>query len=196
MIIQVRGTSGSGKTTIVRNIMELFPPENKKPVMRTGRKQPIAYRFRHPVPEHKELAVIGHYETKCGGCDTISTPGQSYPIIFELIRRNAEEGRNVLFEGLLISGDLKWSSQLKDLDFRIIELTTSLDECLESINTRRKARLEGSGKEFTPVDPNNTSSKHALIQRCNEKLNREHGIVIEKLSREDAFNRIKELLNV
>jgi hypothetical protein len=35
-----------------------------------------------------------------------------------------------------------------------------------------------------------------LIQRCNEKLNRELGIPVEKLSREEAFIRIRELLNV
>lgn len=167
--------------------MELYP--NKRPVMRIGRKRPIAYR----LGIKPELAVIGHYETKCGGCDTISTPGQSYPIIFELIRRNAEDGRNVLFEGLLISGDVKWSSQLKDLDFRIIELTTSLVDCLESVNQRRLLRLEG---RFTPVNPLNTEVKHKLIQKSCEKLNKEFGIPVERLSREEAFTRVGELLNV
>lgn len=195
MIIQIRGTSGSGKSTIVRNIMNLFPQESIKPVMREDRKRPIAYRLKH-FAGAPDIAIIGHYETKCGGCDTISTPGQSYPIIFELIRRNALEGRNVLFEGLLISGDAKWSSALNDLDFTIIELTTSLDECLESINERRKMRFEKSNKEFTPVNPVNTQIKFSLIQRCNKKLNQEFNIPVEKLSREDAYNRVRELLNV
>lgn len=189
MIIQIRGTSGSGKTTIVKNIMKLYEP---KPVMRIGRKRPIAYRCKHPRGE-RELAIIGHYETKCGGCDTISTPGQSYPIIFDLIRRNAQEERNVLFEGLLISGDAKWSSQLNDMDFRIIELTTSLEDCLDSINERRKIRLK---EKYTPVNPENTQAKHSLIQRCNNKLNLEFKIPVERLTREEAFSRVRELLNV
>lgn len=188
MIIQVRGTSGSGKSTIVKNVMALY--RNVRPVMRTGRKRPIAYRC-GVKPE--ELTIIGHYETKCGGCDTISTPGQSYPIIFELIRRNATDGRNVLFEGLLISGDVKWSSKLNDLDFRIIELTTSLEECLDSVNTRRKLRLE---EDYTPVNPLNTETKHKLIQRSCEKLNKEFGIPVERLGREAAMNKIREWLSV
>lgn len=192
MIIQIRGTSGSGKSTIVRSILELFPEGTVKPVMRPGRKRPIAYRCKH-LNGSPDVAVIGHYETKCGGCDTISIPGQSYPMIFELIKRNAKEGRNVLFEGLLISGDAKWSSQLAEMDFRIIELSTSLEECLDSINSRRSARL---GEKYTPVNPVNTQSKHALVQRCNAKLNKEFGIPVEVLSREDALARVRELLNV
>lgn len=189
MIIQIRGTSGSGKSTIVRNILELFPKEKVKPVMRVGRKRPIAYRCK----SDPDLAIIGHYETKCGGCDTISIPGQSYPMIFELIQRNAQMGRNVLFEGLLISGDVKWSSQLSKMDFRIIELSTSLEECLDSINTRRELRL---GEKYTPVNPDNTQAKYALISRGNAKLNKEFGIPVEVLSREAAFARVRELLNV
>lgn len=189
MIIQIRGTSGSGKSTIVRSILELFPKDKVKPVMRVGRKRPIAYRCKG----NPDLAIIGHYETKCGGCDTISIPGQSYPMIFELIRRNAEEGRNVLFEGLLISGDVKWSSKLNDLNFLIIELTTPLVDCLESINDRRKIRLE---EKYTPVNPENTSAKYELIKRGSDKLNKEHGIPVERLNRADAMARVMELLNV
>lgn len=193
MIIQVRGTSGSGKSTIVRNILTLFQEMDAvKPVMRPGRKRPIAYRCKHPSGS-PDVAIIGHYETKCGGCDTISIPGQSYPMIFELIKRNAAEGRNVLFEGLLISGDAKWSSQLASLDFKIIELDTPLEECLESINGRRKERL---GDKYTPVNPINTESKHKLIQRCDEKLRTEFGIPVEVLSRKAAMDRVRDLLNV
>lgn len=193
MIIQIRGTSGSGKSTIVKSIMDLYPPCGVKPVMRVGRKRPICYRLDHLEKEEPQLAVIGHYGTKCGGCDTISTPGQSYPIIFELIRRNAEEGRNVLFEGLLISGDVKWSSKLNDLDFLIIELTTSLKDCLDSVNKRRMIRMEGA---YTPVNPANTEAKHKLIGRGCDKLNQEFGIKVERHDREAALVRVRELLNV
>lgn len=194
MIIQIRGTSGSGKSTIVRNILTLFQDQGLvKPVMRTGRKRPIAYRCRHPIPENKDVAIIGHYETKCGGCDTISIPGQSYPMIFELIKRNHNEGRNVLFEGLLISGDVKWASTLASMDLRIIELNTSLEECLDSINGRRQLRL---GDKYTPVNPENTEAKYKLISRGNQKLNKEFGVPVEVLSREDAMARARDLLNV
>ena len=41
MIINVRGTSGSGKSTIVRNAMDLFTWRG--PVHVKGRKQPLGY---------------------------------------------------------------------------------------------------------------------------------------------------------
>jgi hypothetical protein len=193
MIIQIRGTSGSGKTTIVKQIMELYDKPIRK-CFRQGRKQPLYYRLTHPN-KGPELAVIGHYETKCGGCDTISTPGQSYPIIFDTIRRNYLEHRDVLFEGLLISGDVRWTKELKDSGLRIIELDVSLEECLASVNERRRQRLEKAGKEFVPVNPNNTTVKHKLITRsCN--LLKEHGIPVERLSRKEAIDKIIEWLNL
>lgn len=195
MIIQIRGTSGSGKSTIVKTIMELYAKPWRK-VYREGRRQPLYYRLTHPKSFFKpELAVIGHYEAKCGGCDTISIPGQSYPIIFDLIKRNIEDGRDVLFEGLLISGDVKWTGNLVETtkEILIIELSTSLEECLESINDRRKVRL---GEKFIPVNPENTASKHKLITRSCERLNKEFGIKIELHSRNSALLRVKELLNV
>lgn len=194
MLIQIRGTSGSGKSTLVKRIMELYKQPPRK-VYREGRKQPLYYRFTHPLALVPELAVIGHYEAKCGGCDTISIPGLSYPIIFDTIRRNCEAGRDVLFEGLLISGDMKWTQSLKDLFPLIIELDVPIEECLDSVNARRRVRLEKAGKEFTPVHPANTIAKHRLIEKCSDKL-REFGIIVEKHKREEAFLRVRELLNV
>lgn len=195
MIIQLRGTSGSGKTHLVKEIMKLY--EKRKPVFSQGRKRPIAYRL-SDTKCPKELAVIGHYETACGGCDTISTPGKSYEIIFNQIKRNALDGRSVLFEGLLISGDLNWTASLKELGIPllIIELTVPLEECLKSVNNRRRNRLENKGKEFTPVKPQNTKAKFKLCQKVCEKLEKDYGISVERLNREEAFNRIRELLNI
>lgn len=201
MIIQIRGTSGSGKSTIVREIMGLYA--SQKPVHREGRKQPLYYRLKHSDYKHADLAVLGHYEPKpdgspnqCGGCDTISTPGQSFQIIFDLVRRNYVEGRDVLFEGLLISADIRWMAGLKEINPLVIELTTPLQECLDSVNGRRKNRLESAGKEFSPVNPLNTSNKHKGIQRADARLAMDHEIKVEYHDRASALARVRELLYV
>jgi len=67
-VIQIRGTSGSGKSTLVRQVMGLY--YEKQPLFKRGRKQPIGYILTHP--DTPSLFVPGHYESACGGLDTIS----------------------------------------------------------------------------------------------------------------------------
>lgn len=193
MIIQIRGTSGSGKSTIVREVMSKTV---KYPLYVPDRKQPLLYRCGSPANPSVNFSVIGHYETKCGGCDTISIPGESYGIIFGRVRSEALEGSNVLFEGLLISGDINHTARLKDLGLTIIELTVPLEECLASVNERRRARMEAAGKPFEPVNPHNTSAKYKLIQKSCVRLERDHGITVERHDRAWALARVEELLHV
>lgn len=188
MIIQIRGTSGSGKSHLVKEVMKLYA--NKIKYMVEGRRQPIAYTLNEI--DGKPLTVIGHYEAKCGGCDTIAVPGKSYQIIFDLIKTAAQNGNDVLFEGLLISGDVNWTLSLKEFPLMIIQLTTSLEDCISSINDRRKARL---GDKFTPVKEANTITKYKLCEKVGEKL-KAQGIIVEKHSRESALERIKAILHV
>jgi len=193
MILQIRGTSGSGKTTLVKNIMQLYKKPFRK-VYREGRKQPLYYVLEHPIVGLPSLAVIGQYETVCGGCDTITVPGQSYKIIFDAIQRNVDEGNDILFEGLLVSGDLAWSTQLKQHCYINILLDVPVEECLASVNERRKVRFEKAGKEFIPVKEANTIAKHRLILKCRDRLQNEYGINVETHNRENALQRVKELL--
>lgn len=147
-VIQIRGTSGSGKSTVVRAVMNEF--HGWTPVMRSGRKQPLYY-------ESEEVVVLGHYESPCGGCDTIGSAKAVYDLIGEV------EARTILCEGLLLSEDVKWSSQLKGL--RVIFLTTPLETCLRRIRGRRKTA--GNTK---PLNPNNTANRVATIERARVKL--------------------------
>ena len=73
MVIKPRGTSGSGKTELVRRLLADYgwgKDGRAEPVRREGRAQPIAYRLRHPLGG-RPLAVLGHREATSGGCDTI-----------------------------------------------------------------------------------------------------------------------------
>lgn len=153
MIIQIRGTSGSGKTTVMRQIMSRLPGMHERnPVFVKGRKQPLYY-------EIGRAAILGHYETACGGCDSIGSAAQCYVQIMKLLN----DFDIILCEGLLLSEDVKWSSQLPDL--HVIYLTTPLETCLKQILKRRKEA--GNDK---PLNPENTSKRVGVIERSRLKL--------------------------
>lgn len=168
MIIQLRGTSGSGKSTAMRRIMEqLIAPYQPgwSPIYQPGRKQPLYYSMGGVV-------VLGHYESPCGGCDTIGSARQVYELITTLLEANP--GLVVLAEGLLLSEDTKWSSQLPDL--RVLFLSTEVDECIRRIYQRRSEA--GNDK---PLSENNTRRRVGVIERARIKL-LESGVTVRRCS--------------
>lgn len=150
-ILQIRGTSGSGKSTLARSIMEIYPSKTRVKI--SGRKQPLGYVL-NGSPSGRSLYVPGHYETPCGGCDTIP----SLDLIYEHVRKAHDQGHDVLFEGLLISSEVNRSQALHDdgLPFHVLMLTTPIDVCLYSVNQRRQAKR---GPDAPGVNPKNTQSK-------------------------------------
>lgn len=158
-VVQVRGTSGSGKTTVVRAFMALAG--GWTPVYRPGRKKPLYY-----VSKDLEetVAVLGHYEgTACGGCDTIGSARAVYDLAAELAEGDGPFF-HVLCEGLLLSEDVKWSSQFQDL--RCLFLVTPPEECLRRVAGRREK--VGNDK---PLNPKNTLNRVSVIERARVKLN-------------------------
>jgi predicted kinase len=134
MIINVRGTSGSGKSTLVRRVLAHYPHSEKH--FREGRKQPFAYTYHRP--DGPSIYVIGHYETACGGGDTIPSIDE----VYELIRAGLADGKDVIYEGLVIQSDTRRCIELHQAGHPlcVISLNTSLDECEASITARRQAR--------------------------------------------------------
>ncbi len=191
MIINIRGTSGSGKSTIVRSIMSLY--RSKNAVKIKGRKQPIGYLCPSDVQlDLPNLAIIGHYETPCGGCDTISKVEDT----FHRVRSGADAGFNILFEGLLLSANVKWFQALKDdgYELHVIALDqVPIDECIESINARRLAK-KGPDK-FTPVNEKNTRTKHRGVELAMQKLAK-GGVPVYSCNRETGLQKVKELLKL
>src|SRR6187549_2577727 len=97
MIITVRGTHGSGKTTAVQG---LIAKGNGQPIYGRLKNKPEAYRLIFSdVPD--PAYVLGPYTLTCGGCDAV----KPYAIVIDLIRDYAKLG-HVIFEGALISSCL------------------------------------------------------------------------------------------
>lgn len=207
MIINIRGISGSGKSTLVRKIMGLYdrklPMKEKQP---STRRAPIGYLCSRVGTQYglmeKHLAVIGHYESACGGADTIHGYDILYPLIFEA----AKPGNHVIYEGLLISGDVKNTQNLLSninaldppIELRNVALRVPLEECMASVTARRVAAWEAKGRpgeQPGPMPLKRAQAKQSQLESAVRRLN-EAGIPVEWASRDEAFELVSGWLGV
>lgn len=171
LVIQVRGTSGSGKTTVMRKVTKALG--KWKPIYVAKRKQPLYYELETKT---YDLTVLGHYEATCGGCDNIGSARAVYELIQEV------DADVILCEGLLLSEDVKWSSQLDDL--RVLFLATDVETCIRQITNRRKEA--GNDK---PLNESNTRNRVAVIERARLRL-LERGVLCRRASSDQAVGII------
>ena len=184
MIIQVRGTSGSGKTWVMKSLLERLKPF--KGVLVEGRKKPLFY------VNSTSVAILGHYEAACGGCDNIGSAAAVAELIQNLREGVYPEKAGVIIcEGLLLSEDSKWTSQMDDV--RVIYLVTPVETCIEQILKRRAEA--GNDK---PLNEHNTRNRVAVIERSRTKL-LEKGIICRRCTSKQApdiiLQWIKEFTN-
>lgn len=199
MLLNIRGTSGSGKTYIVRELMKYYP--RIAPVFNNDRTDVIQYDGQYRLPKARKqpllysmnrddgppAILLGHYEGACGGCDTIS----SLDTIFGLAREAAEAGNDVIFEGLLVSAEFNRSDALfGDFPHTVLRLATPMEQCVASIQSRRDAR----GDE-RPLNPKNTLLKDKAIISTVRKL-QTNGRNIIFAERSEAMFYAKGALNV
>lgn len=187
MIINVRGTSGSGKSTLIKAVMELYKGPKLR-LKREGRKQPTGYLLMKAEGDKRGLFIPGHYEVACGGCDTLSGYEESY----SMIREADTQGHDVLYEGLLISGEAQRPIDLhtEGRDIRVVVLTTSIDECIASINARRQ---EKRGPDAPPVKEKNTRAKARAVELAVKRMT-EAGIQCIPADRAAALDLVRSLL--
>jgi hypothetical protein len=154
-VINIRGTSGSGKSTIVREIME------KGHITPIGESQKKPDGYIVQIPElATPIYIVGPYVTVCGGCDQIQTQDE----ICERIRVYSGFG-DVLVEGLLMSHSF---ARYVALDRELVEknvhcvwafLDTPLDVCLNRVRARRDERALLTGRDRGELNTKNTTDK-------------------------------------
>jgi hypothetical protein len=154
LVVQIRGTSGSGKTWVVKQIMASLG--YWQPVMSPCGRFPL-----YNLSESK-VAVLGVYGGVNRGCDRLGSARTVYDLACSLLDGQAEA---VLAEGLLLSNDVKWTVQLRDFDLRVLFLSTPLDVCLRQLESRR----EQSGNK-RPHNPMVTSNRVRHIQSARTRL--------------------------
>lgn len=182
MIINLRGTGGSGKSTIVRQVMSSYA--SKIPTFITGRRQPISYLLQNE--HHPPLVVLGHYETPCGGTDTITKPDD----VFRMVRDHNTMHHDVLFEGIIVGDDVTRTAtlHLDGLPLMVIALNTPLEECFRGIQARRDERGDDR-----PFDKKNTTSRAERLKRNMSRL-KASGVETHWCSRGEAFDLIQMTL--
>lgn len=177
MIINIRGTHGSGKSTIVKRFLDKFEPEE----LGDNPKKPEGYEL--DLGLNRNLLVVGSYKTACGGCDGI----QPYADIWPRVLDYSNYG-HVLFEGALVSssyGNIGRASEQFGNEFVFAFLDTPLDVCLERIVERRRKR--GNTK---PLDPKNTEHKYNSIQKSINKIQNEFNRRVEIVDYKNAYEQI------
>lgn len=166
-IVSIRGTHGSGKSTIVKKILDKYGAEPEEACGPPGTK-PKTFGYTLRLPNGSPLFVVGPYKTACGGCDAI----QPYSDIWEHIYEWAGRGYDVLFEGALVSSSYGsighamnlWETQ-RCTPCYFAFLDTPLEVCLERIRLRRAAK-----GNFEPVNPHNTTVKFHNVARTKAQM--------------------------
>jgi thiamine pyrophosphate-dependent acetolactate synthase large subunit-like protein len=115
-----------------------------------GRKQPVGYQCVRS--DGRDLWVVGHYETQCGGADTINKIDD----IYAQVRHAAGLGYDVIYEGgALVQSDWRRAADVaKNHEMTVVVLDVPIELCLDAIRERRARR--GDTK---PFDPKNTISR-------------------------------------
>lgn len=182
MLIQIRGTSGSGKTWIIKKLMSEY---EFNPIKKNG----VVMGY---YCEELNTFLVGKYETACGGCDSIKTQDETC----SRIRKALNKGWNVIFEGLICSHISKRYAELyeelteKGEKVEYIFLNTSLEKCRDNINKRRAQ----AGKP--PTTAKNTEKDYTSTRKSRKNMN-SMGVpnkAMPILSSDKALAHILELL--
>lgn len=159
---------------------------------RSGRKQPTGYLLGRGEgnPPGRSLFIPGHYEVACGGCDTLD----GYETIYGMIRDAHKHGHDVLYEGLLISGESARPIALHTdgLPLTVFALNTPIDVCIDSINARRRAKR---GPDAPPIKERNTIAKARAVEIAMGKII-DAGIPARWVNRDEAVIFIRNELNI
>ena len=178
-----RGTSGSGKTTIVRAILDAA---NAKPSAYEGKKVRMYRGELNRVP----LYVIGSYESTCGGCDTIPSVHIAASMITDVM--NTPGPGVLIYEGLMISHMIGTvGATVAPYGERHVMgfLDTPLFLCLERVQARRRARGDDR-----PFNPTNTVKDYANVERCKRNALTQ-GFRVTTIDHTRAVDHSMEIIN-
>lgn len=181
MIIKLHGTSGSGKTTVARALMDMGAVT---PIYSVARKVE-AYKVEIPGL-NQPLFILGPYNAICGGLDGISDVNDH----IRLLHAAAAQG-HVFYEGLLGSeyyGRIGKESERYAGDHVFAFLDTPIELCISRVIERRLAK--GNTK---PLNEANTRGRVAKIERLKYRLDNEFGRRTIVIDHKDAPFHVMQL---
>lgn len=172
LVINPRGTSGAGKTWLVREVMRAYCHDGAKAVSlrRDGRSRPMGCQLFH-LGGGRPLAIVGHYEATRGGTDTISEADGGLGEALRLTDALAAGGNDVLLEGLQLSGDVEGTAALaraqraRGSALHVLCLDVPLERCVRNVVARRRA-----GRDALPAIEHTARAGHAALMAACEAL--------------------------
>jgi hypothetical protein len=198
MLLILKGTMGAGKSTIVRDdiLARLETVVVTESIQ--GKKWRIGHHFRSDVPD-KNVFVFGRYseDSTWGGADQFFGPNGLHDpteTVIGLLERICREHRHglVVFESVKALG---WKQTILDLKkiapVRVIQLTTSVEQCIESVKQRRAA----SKRPTEPVTAKTIEGIKEYHDRSykTSKWLTEQGVPVSFLTREEASVEVRKL---
>ena len=185
IILSLRGTSGSGKTTVARKFITDYPC---KPLNIPQIKKHWGYEVDLSAEGlNSKLYVIGSYENTCGGTDGINTQEEIADRALAAHPRG-----HVLLEGLLLSKVGPNAITTKMLAptgaYVAAYIDTPLQTCLDRVQARRVER----GDE-RPFNPQNTISAFKSTLAACKNLHEMGGVKVITVDHKNAFNETLDI---
>ena len=208
MIVNVRGTHGSGKTTISHRLINEHPHEalvepaefEGTSTKKDGTVEPYLKRFKkanaHRIPGapgSTDLIIVGRYQS---GCDGI-LPQE---IIEDMLRYWAPQG-HLVWENVLVSANVgRWGrleTELREAGNPSVwaHLDTPADVCLARVEARREAaKAEGFHHRQVETKHNVHMAHWKRCRRAACYAKRDHGIDVRWIKYELAYEMVHDLL--
>ena len=185
IILSLRGTSGSGKTTVARKFITDYPC---KPLSVPQMKKHWGYEVDLSAEGlNSKLYVIGSYENTCGGTDGINTQAEIADRALAAHPRG-----HVLLEGLLLSkvGPNAITTQMLAPTgvYVAAYIDTPLQTCLDRVQARRIERGDDR-----PFNPDNTISAFKSTLAACKNLHEMGGVKVITVDHRDAFNETLDI---
>jgi hypothetical protein len=147
MILNLRGIAGSGKSTLGRQIVadyDVLPESLAAEAEAAPPRRRILHLLPHPFGG-PSLAVLGAYGARLSGsgCDGVREREGGLAEVFRIAGQMAEEGHDVLLEGLSLSWDHRWSAALaRAHPLHVICLAATPQESARHLLVRRRLSRE------------------------------------------------------
>ena len=185
MITNIRGMSGSGKSTAVRNIMERYPTLN---VLLTDKKRPLLYKC-SGLAEYNDLIVLGPYDQKNSvqGADSIDNNDR----IRLLLTTYDDLGYDVLFEHFMLSGNVSFMLDLANEGRKVNVCRLDVPKAQVALQRQNRSIANGGTGQFSA-----TSFKHddSKILESFDKLSLEPNVNTMVITQTDAVTKYYQMV--
>lgn len=169
-LLQLRGTSGSGKTTAMKALMDEI---DAKPIMfnEKGTKATV-YRGAFDEYDDVKVYVLGDYSPhrSAGGCDTIPTVQE----VIDLIEKLSKPGTLIVFEGLLLAHSWgamgEYAHEKYGPRYLNAFLDTPVETCLERVVQRRASKGRDTEGDRAEKIEKNVRADYYRVELCYERV--------------------------